>query len=124
MRFLTFAFLLAPIFGQESAQRIELQTPEQKQAEAALDAEKRLLTEGATTDFNVRQAQRKFDRTMQEDKVDIKAQSIERTGNLWRLHGAVEIRISDVIVRADDADYHEDTGAIEPRGNVRVVPAE
>ncbi len=38
------------------------------------------------------------------------------------LKGDVEIRRTGMVLRADQADYHEDTGEIEARGNVRVKP--
>ena len=45
---------------------------------------------------------------------------------LLRLTGRVEIRTKDVLVQADEADYHSGEGAgdVEPRGNVhlRVLP--
>ena len=45
---------------------------------------------------------------------------------LLRLTGGVEIRTKDVLLQADEADYHCGTNAgdIEPRGNVhlRVLP--
>jgi lipopolysaccharide assembly outer membrane protein LptD (OstA) len=41
---------------------------------------------------------------------------------LLRLTGGVEIRTKDVLLQADEADYHCGTGAgdIEPRGNVHL----
>ena len=39
-----------------------------------------------------------------------------------QLKGDVEIKRTGMILRADEADYHEDTGEIEARGNVRVKP--
>ena len=47
-------------------------------------------------------------------------------GPLWRLKGDVQIATkgqtqdSGMIVKADEAVYHSDTGEIEPLGNVRV----
>jgi lipopolysaccharide assembly outer membrane protein LptD (OstA) len=37
-----------------------------------------------------------------------------------QLRGDVEIKTELMVLRADEADYHEDTGEIEARGNVRV----
>jgi lipopolysaccharide assembly outer membrane protein LptD (OstA) len=39
-----------------------------------------------------------------------------------QLRGNVEIRTDTIIFTADEANYHEDTGEIEARGNVRVKP--
>ena len=38
------------------------------------------------------------------------------------LKGTVEIRTNGFILRADEADYHEDTGEVEARGTVKVTP--
>jgi hypothetical protein len=38
-----------------------------------------------------------------------------------QLRGDVEIKTEHMVLRADEADYHEDTGEIEVRGNVRVT---
>ena len=65
---------------------------------------------------------------------DMQALSIERMVNfpsIVHLKGTVEIAtkvgVSDLpvslmimVVRADEADYHEDTGEIEARGNVQM----
>ena len=51
--------------------------------------------------------------------------SIERGAtypSVIRLRGDVEIKRSGMVMYADEADYHEDTGEIEARGNVRVKP--
>jgi lipopolysaccharide assembly outer membrane protein LptD (OstA) len=37
-----------------------------------------------------------------------------------QLRGDVEIKTELMVLRADEADYHEDTGEIEARGSVRV----
>ena len=73
-------------------------------------------------------------------KVSVSARSIERGAeypSVIRLKGNVEIRTpqcfvkgpgtetvcyGDTVVRADEAEYREDTGAIEARGNVTVLP--
>jgi lipopolysaccharide assembly outer membrane protein LptD (OstA) len=39
---------------------------------------------------------------------------------LLHLNGNVEIRTSTAVVQADEADYHCDTGEVEPRGNVHM----
>jgi hypothetical protein len=61
-----------------------------------------------------------------EDRLIVTATSMQRVGDLgnpaclFKLTGNVEIRTNDVIVQADEADYHCSTGEIEPRGNVHV----
>jgi hypothetical protein len=68
------------------------------------------------------------------------ALSIERSTQypgLVRLRGSVEIKTpvclpignngapvcdGEMIVRADEADFHEDTGEIQAHGNVRITP--
>ncbi len=57
--------------------------------------------------------------------VRLAALSIQRGGrfpSVIQLKGEVEIRWRGMILRADEAEYHEDTGEIEARGNVRVKP--
>ena len=72
--------------------------------------------------------------------ISVQALSIERGlhyGDVIHLKGAVEIKTpvclavgkkgalvceGAMILRADEADLHEDTGEIEARGNVRVTP--
>jgi len=72
--------------------------------------------------------------------ISVQALSIERGmhyGEIIHLKGQVEIKMpfcvatgkggelvcaGDMVVRADEADLHEDTGEIEARGNVRVTP--
>ena len=73
-----------------------------------------------------------------EPPSSLKATSIERSGaypGVIKLKGNVEIKVphctrtgkenalvcsSYTILRAEEADYREDTGAIQARGNVRV----
>ena len=71
---------------------------------------------------------------LKTDSVDIKALSIEREPRfpgIVHLQGNVEIatkvrasvsplQLLIMAVSADEADYHEDTGEIEARGNVRM----
>jgi len=72
--------------------------------------------------------------------VSVQALSIERGmhyGDVIHLKGQVEIKTpfcmatgkngelvcaGHMVLRADEADLHEDTGEIEARGNVRVTP--
>src|SRR5215471_16700282 len=50
------------------------------------------------------------------------ASHIESSGNLFQLRGNVEINTGTLILRADEADYHWDTGEIGARGSVHVRP--
>jgi lipopolysaccharide assembly outer membrane protein LptD (OstA) len=50
------------------------------------------------------------------------ANRIDSDGEVFRLTGNAEITTGVVIVRADAADYHWDTGEIDARGNVHVKP--
>ena len=50
------------------------------------------------------------------------ANHIESSGDLFQLRGDAEINIDTLILRADEVDYHWDTGEIEARGNVYVRP--
>jgi hypothetical protein len=61
-----------------------------------------------------------------ENRLTVTSTSMQRVGDigspgcLLKLTGDVEIRTNDVIVQADEADYHCATGEIEPRGNVHM----
>jgi lipopolysaccharide assembly outer membrane protein LptD (OstA) len=50
----------------------------------------------------------------------ITADRQEKAGALVRCRGHVEIATGNTLLRADEADFHSDTGEIELRGNVRV----
>jgi hypothetical protein len=52
--------------------------------------------------------------------VAITADRQEKDGALVRCRGQVEIATGNTLLRADEADFHSDTGEIELRGNVRV----
>ena len=54
----------------------------------------------------------------------VSAISIERGPypSLLVLKGNVEVRTNGFVIRTDEADYDETTGAIEARGNVKVAP--
>jgi hypothetical protein len=62
--------------------------------------------------------------------VNISAENMAREALVLHLEGNVEIRTAIgqdaprqfLVLRADEADFHIDTGAIEPRGNVTVRP--
>jgi len=50
------------------------------------------------------------------------ATRIDSDQNVFHLRGNAEIATSTVIVQANEADYHWDTGEIDARGNVHVKP--
>ena len=50
------------------------------------------------------------------------ATHIETDPTIFRLKGNAEITTAVLIVQADEAEYHWDTGEIEARGNVHVKP--
>jgi hypothetical protein len=52
--------------------------------------------------------------------VTFSAAEIRKNGSVYRLRGNVEIWTDAMMLRTDEADFHRDTGEIEPRGNVRV----
>lgn len=58
--------------------------------------------------------------TVDYGHVAITADRQERDGALVRCRGQVEIATGNTLLRADEADFHSDTGEIELRGNVRV----
>lgn len=55
--------------------------------------------------------------------VDLSAIAIHRQEpalNVVRLIGSVEIKTKDMLLRADEADYNDNTGEIVARGTVRI----
>ena len=58
--------------------------------------------------------------TVDYGHVAITADRQEKVGALVRCRGQVEIATGNTLLRADEADFHSDTGEIELRGNVRV----
>jgi lipopolysaccharide assembly outer membrane protein LptD (OstA) len=48
------------------------------------------------------------------------AKSLQREGPLTRCRGDVEMATDSFVLRADEVDYHSDSGVAEARGNVRV----
>jgi len=50
----------------------------------------------------------------------IEARSQSQTGNVAHLLGSVRIETEAVVVRADRADFNEDTEEISADGNVRI----
>jgi hypothetical protein len=61
-----------------------------------------------------------------DDRLIVTSTSMQRIGEpaspscLLKLAGSVEIGMNDVIIHADEADYHCSTVEVEPRGNVHV----
>jgi lipopolysaccharide assembly outer membrane protein LptD (OstA) len=51
-----------------------------------------------------------------------RAGRIDSDQNVFRLRGNAEIATTTVTLKADEADYHWDTGEIEARGSVHVKP--
>jgi lipopolysaccharide assembly outer membrane protein LptD (OstA) len=58
--------------------------------------------------------------TVDYGHIAITADRQEKVGAIVRCHGQVEIATGNTLLRADEADFHSDTGEIELRGNVRV----
>ena len=54
--------------------------------------------------------------------VTFAASDIRQESRVYRLTGQSEIHTATIDLFADDAVYHSDTGEVEARGNVRVVP--
>jgi lipopolysaccharide assembly outer membrane protein LptD (OstA) len=52
--------------------------------------------------------------------VRLTADSQEKEGSLLRCRGNVEMASASIVVRADEVDYHSDSGLAEARGNVRI----
>ena len=52
--------------------------------------------------------------------VSLKADSQRREGSLIRCRGNVEMASASIVVRADEVDYHSDSGLAEARGSVRI----
>lgn len=53
-------------------------------------------------------------------RVSFEALTGQREGSLVRCRGDVEMATHSFILRADEVDYHSDTGIAEARGNVRI----
>jgi len=54
--------------------------------------------------------------------VSITAAEAQPDIRILRLKGRVEIKTSTMLIQADEAEYHGDTGEIEARGNVHIKP--
>jgi lipopolysaccharide assembly outer membrane protein LptD (OstA) len=59
-------------------------------------------------------------RNIETRGVSFEARSQEREGALLRCRGDVEMSDRSFVLRADEVDYHSDTGVAEARGNVRI----
>lgn len=53
--------------------------------------------------------------------MDIRAVTQSTEGRIYRLRGAAELETIDMLLRAGEIDYNEETGQILARGNVRFV---
>ena len=56
-------------------------------------------------------------------RVRLAAQSLEQNLGVVYLKGSVEINLGTYALLADEAEYYQDSGEIQARGNVRVKPA-
>ena len=123
-------FICVPLLGQGNIQDANrpasvqtLKSLEEQLAQAnqqAADAEKRAADLAA----QVQQAKFAVRRETASDKELWKetAQDIQRDGQVVHLKGNVRIVTERFSVSADEADRHMDTGEIEARGNVHIVP--
>jgi lipopolysaccharide assembly outer membrane protein LptD (OstA) len=59
-------------------------------------------------------------RNFETGGVSFEARSQQREGALLRCRGDVEMSGRSFVFRADEVDYHSDTGVAEARGNVRI----
>ena len=58
--------------------------------------------------------------TPEGPNISLTATAIQRRAPLVQLRGNVEIRTKDMILRADEASYNQNTGEIEANGAVRI----
>jgi|KBSMisStaDraftv2_1062788.scaffolds.fasta_scaffold04363_1 lipopolysaccharide assembly outer membrane protein LptD (OstA) len=61
--------------------------------------------------------------TPEGPNIGLAATAIQRQApamNIIQLKGSVEIRTKDMTLRADEAEYNQDTGEIEARGAVHI----
>lgn len=124
-------FICLPLFGQDNDQaasrRIAITQTltflEEQSAEArqqAADAQKR--ANEIEQALERARAVAAFEASRENWIPGVTAQSIQRDGEVMHLKGSVRIVQEKATVTADEADYHLDTGEIEPRGNVRITP--
>jgi LPS-assembly protein len=52
--------------------------------------------------------------------VSIHAREQQKTGDVYRLHGEIEIDYQDYVIRADDATYNAATGDLQASGHIQV----
>ena len=52
--------------------------------------------------------------------VRLRANNQERVESLIRCRGNVEMATDSFVLRADEVDYHSDSGMVQARGNVRL----
>jgi lipopolysaccharide assembly outer membrane protein LptD (OstA) len=62
----------------------------------------------------------KSDGVVEIGMVELTGRKINKADSLTKCQGDCEITIHDIIVKADELDFHPDTGEAEARGNVRV----
>jgi lipopolysaccharide assembly outer membrane protein LptD (OstA) len=123
-------FICLPLFGQDNDQAasrriaitqtlnfLEEQSVEARQQ--AADAQKR--ANDIEQALEKARAAAAFEAARENWIPGVTAQSIQRDGEVMHLKGNVKILQQKVTITADEADYHLDTGEIEPRGNVRVT---
>jgi len=53
------------------------------------------------------------------DQVLVRAVTQEKVGTLYHLRGASEVETTDMLLKADEIDYDQESGNAEARGNVR-----
>jgi hypothetical protein len=112
-----------PVLTQEiPIQKLQLPTPAESVAAQVLAAEKKKYELGASTQQSLDKHQQDYDRAKASGPIEVAGLEIQRDGSTIHLKGSAEIRTSDIVLQADEADYHVATGAIEARGNVRVRP--
>jgi len=58
--------------------------------------------------------------TPEGPNIGLTATTIQRQAPSVQLKGNVEIRTKDMLLRAEEADYNENTGEIEARGTVYI----
>jgi lipopolysaccharide assembly outer membrane protein LptD (OstA) len=58
--------------------------------------------------------------TPEGPNIGLTATAIQRQAPMIQLRGDVEIRTKDMILRADEANYNQNTGEIEAHGTVRI----
>jgi lipopolysaccharide assembly outer membrane protein LptD (OstA) len=62
----------------------------------------------------------KSDGIVETGMLALKGREITTAASLTKCHGDCEITIHHVTLRADELDFHPNTGEVKARGNVRV----